>query len=59
MTFVDTLDLLEQRVLGIIAWLVAHENQMNKMISRTTEMKHDMQTVFIKVQAMKKELKGG
>jgi ABC-type transporter Mla subunit MlaD len=52
----ESLDTLEQRALGVTAWLTAHSNQLSQMMQQAEQTKKDVADFFKQVQAIKQEM---
>lgn len=52
----ESLNTLEQRALGVVAWLTAHGNQVQVIASQMEKMKADVADMFQQISAIKQEI---
>lgn len=52
----ESLNTLEQRALGVVAWLTAHGNQVQVIASQMEKMKADVADMFQQISAIKQEV---
>ena len=54
----ESLSTLEQRALGVTAWLTAHGNQLSLIAQQLESVKNDVADIFKQIQDIKQEVKG-
>lgn len=52
----ESLNTLEQRALGVVAWLTAHGNQVQIIASQLEKTKTDVADIFQQISAIKQEM---
>lgn len=54
--FMETVNLLEQRASGVIAWLTSQSSQINQMQAQIAKASADSQDLFLQIGALKQEM---
>lgn len=52
----ESLHTLEQRALGVVAWLTAHSNQISTITTQLEQAKKDVADIFKQIAAIKQEV---
>lgn len=54
--FMETVNLLEQRASGVIAWLTSQSSQINQMQAQIAKASADSQDLFLQIGALKQKM---